>query len=58
MMFLYDIANISVKIALNDIKNDIFEIYTERTVENVQDGISRTLGSREINKSKGECFFY
>ena len=27
-------------------------------LKNVQDGISRPLGSREITKSKGEGFFY
>ena len=47
----------SVTVSPNDIKNDIFKIYTERAVENVQDGISRTLGSREITKSRGEGFF-
>ena len=33
---------------------DIFKIYTERAVENVQDGISRPIGSREIQKTKVE----
>ena len=32
---------------------DIFEIYTKRAVENVQDGISRPLGSPEIQEIKG-----
>ena len=31
---------------------DIFIIYIERAVESVQDGISRRIGSREIQKTK------
>ena len=31
---------------------DIFKIYTKRAVEKVQDGISRPIGSQEIQEIK------
>ena len=41
-----------MQISSNNRKLDIFEIYTKRAIENVQDGISRPLGSREIQEIK------
>ena len=45
-------ANISAQIKPNNKQLDIFEIYTKGLLKNVQDGISRPLGSREIQKKK------
>ena len=45
-------CNILVKILSNNNKIDIFIIYTERAIKNAKDGISRPLGSREIQKTK------
>ena len=52
MMSRLYFTNISVKILPNNIKMDIFEIYTEGLLKNVQDGISRPIGSREIHKAR------
>ena len=45
-------GNILVKISPNNNKMDIFRIYMERAIKNVEDGISRPLGSREIQITK------
>ena len=50
MTSLQYFGNIMLQISPNSNKLDIFELYTERAVENVQDGISRPLESREIQK--------
>ena len=39
-------------VSSNNRKLDIFKIYTKRAVENVQDVISRPLGSQEIHEIK------
>ena len=51
-LMCWDEINIDIKEYSKD-RNcfwDIFELYTDRAVENVQDGISRPLGSWEIQK--------
>ena len=45
-------ANISFHISPNNKKLDLFVIYTKWVLKIVQDGISRLLGSREIQKNK------
>ena len=50
MTSLQYFGNIMLQISPNSNKLDIFELYTERAVENVQDGISRPLESQEIQK--------
>ena len=51
-------ANISIEIQnTNNTKVDIFKLHMERPVENVQDGISRPLGRREIQKNKSVYSF-
>ena len=47
LTFPYTFANISVNISLNNLKIEISEIYAEKAVENVQDGISRLPGSQK-----------
>ena len=51
-------GNILVKISPNNNKMDIFRIYTERVVENVQDRISKPLGGRDIIQNLRETFFW
>ena len=46
----------SVKILPNNNKMDIFRIYTERVVENVQDRISKPLGGLDIMQNLKETF--
>ena len=43
-------GNIMLQISPNSNKLDIFELYTERAVENVQDGISRPPVVVDINE--------
>ena len=48
LYFIY----ILIQVSLNSKKLDNFEIYRKSLLKNVQDGISRPLGSQEIQKTK------